>query len=390
MKNKIKFLKALLQHRLLRKIGLFCGVFVVALAVVAISLDKPSLSDKGEVKEQPMIRPVTVHALKPETYSARIVGYGEVNPEWKVDVRSKAQGEIIHISDTFRIGNKVEKGEILLRLDPTESEVSLAEAEFNLNQAKVDLLIEEKESKEALDSWQRSGLGQAPTSPLVLREPYLAMAKANLKVAEAALLQAQKQLNYTTIRAPFDALIVSRNVSLGGELFEGDEVCSLIGIQKSVIEIHIDKHQWEHFPNQWEGSEVDVVDQELKQLWKGILVREGQHFDPETRLRKLFVEVENPLDFEHPLFPGNFVEARFRGRPVDGLLKIPSSARNQKGFIWLVEEGNLLRSYAVVPEFQYDGFLFVKNPVEDEAIVVVNPNNSFVNGLQVTPNKKGS
>lgn len=388
MKRRNMSFSTISRNRYVRKAGLFCGVVVVAGMLTMALLHNPSEDEKGQVEERSTVRPVTVKVVQPGTYQASIVGYGEVNSEWKVDLRSKVQGEVVELSERFRIGNKVEKGEVLLLLDPIESEVLLAEAEFSLNKARVDFLIEENERAEALESWRRSGFGKPPASPLVLREPYLEMAKTNLKVAETALIQAQKQLSYTKVRVPFDALIVSRSVSLGGELFAGDEVCTLIGTQKSVIAIHVDKHQWVHFPEHWEGGNVDIRDIELDQAWIGKLVREGQFFDPETRLRTLFVEVEEPLSYADPLLPGNFVEVRFRGKPVDGLLRIPESARNQKGFIWLVEEGHLLNSYAVVPEFQRDGYLFVKNPVQGEAVVVIYPNNSFVNGLKVTPSEK--
>jgi multidrug efflux system membrane fusion protein len=53
----------------------------------------------------------------------------------------------------------------------------------------------------------------AENKALVLREPQLESAKANVEAAQAAVNQAQLNLQRTTITAPFDAHVISRNTN---------------------------------------------------------------------------------------------------------------------------------------------------------------------------------
>jgi RND family efflux transporter MFP subunit len=377
-----------LKNKTIRKAALFCGVLMFSTLIIIGLLSSSKPDRVGETKTEQKIRPVTVVGTAPASYTSEIVDYGEVVPEWEVSIQSQVQGNITALSDCFRVGERVKSGETLLQINPTQYNVLVAQAELALKQSEVDLLVEEKESQEAQSAWERSNLGEHPTSPLVLRKPYLEMARSNVSAAEAALIQARQQRDFTTIKAPFDAMIVSRNVSFGSEVFEGDPICTLVSTDKFVVSIQIDKKQFIHLPENWKGMAVSLIDTETGNLWDGKLARQAEHYDRDSRLRRLFVEIDSPFDREIPLLPWNFVEVRLKGNEVDGLLKVPESARDQKGRIWFVDKQNRLRSFERAPEFRKKGHLFVKSPKEEEMKIVVNPNDSFANGLHVTPSEK--
>lgn len=388
MSRKEKLINWALQSRALRKSILFCFVLILGSAVAEVSLDTgrtAGTTDDDSPSGHDSARPVTVQTVLPQSYRAAIVGYGEVKPEWQVDLQAKAQGKVVGVSDLFRVGGLVPSGEVLLSIDRTESEALLGESELSLREAQLELLVEEREGREAQAAWKRAGLGDTPASPLVLRQPYLEKAKAKVRAAEAAVEKARLLVQDTEIKAPFEAIVVSRSVSLGSELLSGNSVCTLVGAGKAIIAIHVDKRQWSQLPEHWQGMEARIVDPELHCEWKGTLVREGQQFDPNTRLRALFIEVQNPLKARTPMLPGNFVEVHLEGKSIDRLLRLPVSARDQKGRIWTVGKDSLLESYNVRPVFQRNGYIYVESPVEGGASVVINPNSSFVNGLKVTP-----
>ncbi len=333
------------------------------------------------------VRPVTVIHVRPDEYQTNIEAYGEVSPEWKVAIKSKVQGEILEVANGFRKGNTVQKGDLLLAVEQMDYRVQLSEAMLGLKEAKTKLLIEEKEGHDALKSWKRSGLDtkKIPSSPLLLRKPYLEMAKANVAAAKERVNQAKLFMEYTRLETPFDALVVERHVSPGTTLFAGDEVGILYGMKTFVIALHIGKEEWGKLSEDWEGTEVQISDEGPSEIWIGKLMREGRLFESDSRLRTLFVEVDEPLLQSPPLLPGNFVKVDIPGRTVSELLRVPDSARTQKGLVWYVDGDNLLQSVQANPIFREKGYLYFNYQKDDVVSIAVNPNNSFVNGLKVTP-----
>lgn len=331
------------------------------------------------------VRPVTVIQVKQDTYQAHLEVFGEVTPEWKVALKSKVQGEILTVATAFRKGNTVKKGELLLAVEQAAYQVQQSEAILGFKKASTKLLVEQREGVDAHTAWERSGLKEVASSPLLLRKPYLETAEANLEAAKARVRQATLLMGHTQIKAPFDSLVVARNVSLGGTLFSGDEVGVLYGMNTFVVSLHISDKEWKKLSLDWKGMEVQLHADGSGHQWTGTLVREGKIFERDSRLRTLFVEIDQPLQQSPPLLPGTFVKVEIPGRLISGLLRIPDSARTQKGLVWYVDDTSQLQSVQATPVFREKGYLYFRYQAEEMVTIVVNPNNSFVNGLQVTP-----
>lgn len=364
-------------------------LFTIVLTVCGLTSYFFLFSSNNEATElksdKQQVRPVSIIQAEPGEFRTTITAYGEALPVWQVHLRSQVQGKIIDVFETFRVGNKVPKGTPLLQIDQTDYKVRLTQAELSYKRALTELLVEQREGHDASQAWKRSGLKGSPTSPLVLRTPYLAMAEANMKAAEELLKQAEKQISDTIITAPFDALIIKRNVSPGATLLDGEEVGSLYGIDTFVIGLHLDMEAWRKLPTDWKNITVTLFDEKEQHHWTGRLVREGKSFERDSRLRTLFVEVENPLEQEPPLLPGTFLKAQIPGRKMSNLLKVPESARTPKGLVWYVDADNRLRSVQAIPEFRENEQLFFKYNKKKAIKIATNPNSSFVNGLAVTP-----
>ncbi len=357
-------------------------VCTVAIAIFFLSNNNEPLEVK-ENKQQ--IRPVSIIEVTPGDFHSTITAYGESLPIWQVQLRSRVQGEVLEVFETFRVGNKIAKGTPLLQIDQTDYKVNLAQAQLGYKRAMTELLVEEREGINASDAWKRAGLKGSPASPLVLRQPYLDMTKAQMGAAEELIKQAKKQIADTTVTAPFDALIIHRHVSPGATLMEGEEIGNLYGIDTFVIGLHLGLEDWKKLPINWKGATVTLLDKTEQHQWTGTLVREGKKFERNSRLRTLFVEVENPLEQDPPLLPGTFLKARIPGRTISGLLKVPDSARTPQGLVWYIDNNNQLRSVQATPEFREAGELFFKYNKKKSVKIAINPNSSFVNGLAVTP-----
>ena len=85
-------------------------------------------------------------------------------------------GKVIFVSPKFDAGREFEKDELMIRIDATDYQAALAQAEAALADARVALDAELAKAEQARRDWKRQGNKDEPTA-LFLREPYVKSAK---------------------------------------------------------------------------------------------------------------------------------------------------------------------------------------------------------------------
>ena len=123
------------------------------------------------------------------------------------------------------VGTRVEKGDVLARLDSDNFSLIEVQAQNQVEreQARVTFLTSEKARLESLaknNLSARSQLDQTTSN--------LAVAEADLNIAKAQLGQAKIAMAVTRIRAPFDGMVTERLRNIGERLRTGDEVIRLV------------------------------------------------------------------------------------------------------------------------------------------------------------------
>lgn len=335
---------------------------------------------------------VTVIEVDAQSYTAEVKGYGEAAAHYEITYSSEISGRVSSVADGFETGRLVKAGEVLASLENTAYRQAVAQAESDLAQAKLDLLEEQRTGEQARLEWERSGLEGEPNSTLVLREPQLAAAEAVVENAEYSLQKAQLDLQKTVITAPFDALIVSRDIQPGSYVQAGSSVATLYSTDRVEIEIPLSVSQWLNLPklsnaeleqldSRWQ---VELFDTEGQNSWQGYVIRVEQHVDTESRQRALVVAVDKPFEQEVGLFPGTFVQASIDGRIMNDTWALPASAISQEGDIWYVDDNSQLNKSAAVKYFERADTVYIE-PMEgvDSAQILKRPLTNYVVGQQV-------
>jgi RND family efflux transporter MFP subunit len=335
----------------------------------------------------PEALPVTVRTLQPQCRAVVIHAQGEVVPLWETTLRAQVGGRIRFLSHRLQPGNRIEAGELLVTLARSDHEMQVTEAKSRLAEAEVDLYQEEREAQEAEENWRRSGLPGAPSSPLVLRGPQLAAARARRAAAKSALAHAEVLLQHTEIRAPYAGVILERRVSPEESLFAGDAVATLYSTAAVEVGLHLDARQWAQLPHPRAAIQVTLKDPNGPATWKARVVRRGQHLDREARLRTLFLRVDHPLGQKPPLLPGSFVLAEITGKRLDDLIAVPEAALTQAGRVWFVDAENRLTARRLTARFFERGLAYLPAAPDlpDPIRVAVYPNDSFTGGRLVRP-----
>lgn len=109
-------------------------------------------------------------------------------------------------------GERVAKGAALLTLDPTPFAAAVQEAEARLALRKVERDEAARDARQAQELYDRTVLS---TVELENAKNRLTRAEAGVKEAGAALERARYRQRVSTLRAPFDAVILSRHAEPG-------------------------------------------------------------------------------------------------------------------------------------------------------------------------------
>jgi multidrug efflux system membrane fusion protein len=111
-----------------------------------------------------------------------------------------------------KMGDRVGQGQVLLRLDSRGFRAAVDGGEARLDRAKPAL---EEAGREVERAQELYDLGALSDHELQLTRIALSQARAEYRLAEAGLTQARLDLEYSTLRAPFDGLVLETHVAAG-------------------------------------------------------------------------------------------------------------------------------------------------------------------------------
>lgn len=338
-----------------KKILIICfGILLLAVIVTYfIFSTEPTASSEGATKKTAML--IDVVKAEQGNFKPVIEATGTVQPVEEVMLSPQVSGQVIRRSPEFIPGGFVKKGAVLLQIDPSDFRNTLELRKSDLLQAKTDLNMEMGRQEVAEQDLELAGVDSlsANQRSLVLRQPQLDAIKARVKAAEAAVAQAELELSRTTIRAPFDAHILSQNVTVGSQVTPGDQLGRLVGSEQYWVNltVPVDKLQWLSFPksNNETGSTVQIRNSGWpKDIYRtGYLDKQVGALDDQTRLARVLVRVNDPLaredttNIQRELIIGGFVEAEVQAREIENVVRLNRDYLRTNQTVWVNEEGEL-------------------------------------------------
>src|SRR5690606_562175 len=158
--------------------------------------------------------------VQPGEFSNVISLSGSIEPNEQVQIRSEVSGIVRSLS--FQEGSNVQKGQLLLRIDDTELQAQLSQANT--------------QERLAADNDNRVRL-QLEKEAISVQEYDVALADYESSKAQSALIQAQIEKTY--IRAPFSGKIGLRSISEGEYLTPATAVANLMSVNPVKIQFSV-------------------------------------------------------------------------------------------------------------------------------------------------------
>lgn len=301
-----------------------------ALIVALLMLLKPK--PKEVTPERPPTR-IEVLSAQPETLRLKVRSQGTVLPKIESELAVEVGGRIIEMAPNFRAGGSFSEGDVLFRIDPADYEAAAAARAADVATAKLTLAQEEALAEQAAADWE--ALGEGEPSDLTLRKPQLAQAKALIASAEAALKKAERDLERTEIKAPYDGLVLSKNVDLGQYVVAnpGSPAARIYSTGLAEIRLPLTQEDADHIDSLTVGENTATLTSGTQE-WTGSFTRFEATIDPSSRLIYAVAQVEDP--FEQGMRRGLFVEAEIEGREYTDVYVIPRFALRGSSSVYVV------------------------------------------------------
>ncbi len=150
------------------------------------------------------------------TFEVIVTANGVVKPIDRIEIKSKASGEIEELP--IEEGDVVHKGDLIARLDQKDERTEVEQAQADMDIAKAEL----KEAKRTFDRrdrlYRNKLLSEEEKGQIELS---LAVAKSKLVQAKSTLDRAKERLNESVVRAPIDGIILQKYVEEGQIIASG-------------------------------------------------------------------------------------------------------------------------------------------------------------------------
>jgi len=404
---------------------------VIGIAFMMFMVRGKQMPVKSEVGEP--TRAVRIITVPKVDLIPQAAGFGSVQPAKLWKAVAQVSGRIIELHPRLRNGEIIEKGKVLFRIDPVDytlalakSKAELAELEVQERNSRALVEIEQRNlilagndleriqklvrnntaSQSDADSSERSLLNTR-TSLQNLKNT-LALIPTQREVLETKVKQAQRDLENTTVTAPFNMRVAKLSVEAdqyvtkGESMFEGDGIdrVEVVGqfAMSSLRNLFIGR------PDQ--TRTLESLSQNLSQItgfkpvikldlgnhiaeWEAEFVRFSDNVDAETRTMGIVVAVDNPLSkikpgYRPPLSKGMFVQVLLRGHTQPQRVVVPRTAV-RGGKIYLLDADKRLQVRDAQVLFNQGDLSVVKDEQLAGKQIVVSDLVPVVTGMLLQP-----
>jgi RND family efflux transporter MFP subunit len=339
-------------------------IAVAALIVLIVKLTEPGVEAGTAPVNAPL---VTVIEVQPRVMQLSVKTQGTVMPRTESDLIPQVSGEVIWVSPRLVSGGFFEAEDPLLRIDPSDQQVELEAARAVVARTRSEFARAKTEIERQRSLAQQGVASQARIDDA---EKAFQVAEAELREQLAKLARAERDLDRTEIRAPYQGRVRTEQVDVGQFVSRGVPIAKLYATDYAEVRLPLPDRDlfYLDIPFDLSGERVDPDGDWKKtelgpevqlraefagepRTWIGRIVRTEGEIDAKSRMVHLVARVEDPygqkgMTGSAPLAVGLFVDAEIQGRTVENVFVLPRTAlRTDVGtdLVYVVDAGDRLR-----------------------------------------------
>jgi len=278
-------------------------VVIVAVVVAGIVTSKMRAGPGAGAASDDQAPLVTVHVPGRSAVSTLISFTGGIVARY--DQPIGVEGEGGRVSEVLvESGDRVRRGQVLARLDPSVVSAQVANLRAALEQSRAEAVLAEADYQRA--AAVANSVGALSKEEVDKRRSVVATSAAKVKAAEAQLAEAEARFGRTDIRAPADGMVLTRTAEVGQTAIAGGPALFRLARGGEVEMRALAAEQ--DLPQLKVGQEVQVFLTGIPTAFRGKVRLVAAVIDPVTRLGEVRVSLQ-----QHPdLRPGAFAHGDVR------------------------------------------------------------------------------
>lgn len=317
---------------------------------------------------------IKVSAVSAEVRDMSFVirGIGTAIPSENVVVRSQISGPVTKIF--FEEGAMVQAGDPLFEIDPRPFDARLQQMRGQYQQNEAQLANAEADLRRYQTLFKQNSIArqQVDTQDALVRQ-----LKANRDSLKAQIVQAEIELEYTTVKAPISGRLGLRQVDIGNlvQANSNDGLVTITQTQPMDVEFAISEQYVPQIAAKfYQGLpiEVQLYDRNSSQfIEQGLVLSMDNQIDAATGTVKIKARFENA---DHGLFPNQFVNVWLYAQRHENSLSILTDAiqyGRQGKFVFLVKDDMSVQQQDIQTGIVESGYTQVtEGLVEGDRVVI--------------------
>jgi membrane fusion protein, multidrug efflux system len=276
---------------------------------------------EGQKAARPQAVRVSTAPVEKTDFPVYLTGLGTVQGFNTVQVRTRVDGQIDKIA--FQEGQLVKQGDLLVEIDPRPFQATLDQAKAKKAQDEANL------ANANLDLQRYTKLGEFATKQQTdTQRSTVAQLTAQIAADDAAISNAQTQLDYTQVKAPISGLAGLRQVDIGNIVNASSQtgIVTIAQIEPIAVIFTAPEEQLPYINEAQKVAPLKVIaitTDGKKPLAEGKLAVVNNQVDTTSGTIRLKAVFDNK---DHALWPGQSVSTRLLVRTLKDATVVPDDA----------------------------------------------------------------
>lgn len=353
----------------MKKILIISAIAIALLVGVRFISVKIAENDRAKMLAMSAVPTVQLQEVEKKEIYKSIEIPGRVQSSDKVDLVARIDGYLQ--KKHFKEGDFVKKGQILLTIEPTQYLNILNKAKADLESAKAKLYKSERDYKRGDELVKKDFISKSTYDGLYADK---LAAKAAVDAAQAALAEAQRNYNYTSIESPVDGKIGSLNIQEGNYVtMQSGTLATVIKTNPIYVKYSVDSKQFDQLRNlnfiPKKGAELAKVDIVLPSGKLYPIKGTQDFFDNQISTSTGTIDFRATFENnDNTLIPGDFVKVKVYSNVKQNVLTVPQeyTLQDTRGkFVYVVDSDNIVQTRYFKDNGQFENSWIIKDGLKE-------------------------
>lgn len=350
------------------------GIFIMMAAGASNNVADAAAQNRPVDKGQ-LVETMTAHSVDGRYV---VEAPGRLQSRQNLLIVGEVAGKITYVNPKFVLGGRFAEGETFFQINKADYEAEVARSKAGVASAEASLVQARLDNERRLDLVKTGAVSEASRDQAVAN---LAAAEAGVAQAKASLIRAEENLERTTVKAPFPALVTSENISLDSYVSPGQELARILDTRAGELVAGLSPRKAAAVTRALSilaGSKlVAVAKPNEGSVGSGTLTGYVDQFSPsiDAASRTALVVAVFPEAFSAEnagrVFANDFMTLEIAVEADQQVWRVPVGAVRKDSYVWVVKDNKLSKRLITVIDHEGENALVAsKDGLEGEQLVL--------------------